>query len=52
MLCHNMLHVAHRSTYYTSEEEEALEAIAENQDESFSGVVREAIRNYWGIQNE
>jgi len=44
--------VPNKNTYYTDDELTALEAIAENQDESFSGVVREAVRNYWGIQNE
>jgi hypothetical protein len=41
--------VPQRTTYYTDAELKALEAQADQQDESFSGVVREAIQHYWGI---
>jgi hypothetical protein len=42
--------VPHRTTYYSEEELEAIEALEDEHDNSFSGVVREAVRNYWGIE--
>ena len=38
-----------RSTYYTDEEEEALEQLADEQDKSFSGLVRDAIREKYEL---
>jgi len=42
--------VPQRSTYYTDEEEQALEHLAERNEESFSGVVRKAINEYYDIE--
>jgi len=52
MLWYSILCVAHRTTYYTDHEEARLEALAEQNGESFSGIVREAIHEYYGINNE
>jgi len=38
-----------RSTYYTDEEEQALEQLADEQDESFSGLVRDAIQEQYNL---
>lgn len=38
-----------RSTYYTDEEEQALEQLADEKDESFSGLVRNAIQEEYDI---
>lgn len=38
-----------RSTYYTDEEEQALEQLADEEDESFSGLVREAIQEVYDV---
>lgn len=41
--------MGHRSTYYTDEEEQAIEEIADEKDTSFSGVVRNAIQKHCEI---
>ena len=38
-----------RSTYYTDAEEQALDELAEEQDESFSGLVRKAIQEQYDL---
>lgn len=38
-----------RSTYFTDDEEQAIEQIAEEQDRSFSKVVRRAIKGYYDL---
>lgn len=38
-----------RSTYYTEEEQQAVEQAAESRDESFSKIVREAIQEKFGL---
>lgn len=41
--------MTHRSTYFTDEEEQALESIAEKRDESFSGIVRDAVQEVYDL---
>jgi len=38
-----------RSTYYTDAEEQALEQLAAERDESFSGIVRKAIHDQYEL---
>lgn len=38
-----------RSTYYTEAEEQALERLADERDESFSGLVRKAIQEKYDL---
>jgi hypothetical protein len=38
-----------RSTYFTDSEEQALEQLADEQDESFSGLVRNAIQEQYDL---
>lgn len=38
-----------RSTYYTEAEEQALEQLADERDESFSGLVRKAIQKQYDL---
>jgi len=43
--------VPHRTTYYSEAEIEAIEALEEEHNESFSGVVREAVQEYYGVDS-
>jgi len=38
-----------KTTYYGSDEMKQLEELAEETDESFSGLVREAIQSYYDL---
>jgi len=44
--------VPQKSTYYTETELDELEALAEERDDSFSGIVRQAIQEHYGISND
>lgn len=48
MLCYGV--VPQRSTYYTEREEQAIEHIADRNDDSFSGVVRAAVQETYDIE--
>lgn len=39
-----------RSTYFTDDEEQQLEKLADEKNESFSGVVRKAIQDQYGLE--
>lgn len=41
--------MAHRSTYFTDREEQRLQELAEEQDESFSGLVRDAVQEVYEV---
>jgi len=43
--------VPQRSTYYTEQELQALEHLAEVNDDSFSGIVRKAIQQQYDIES-
>lgn len=44
-----LLCMGQRSTYYTDNEEQALEQLADEQDDSFSGIVRKAIQEQYDL---
>jgi len=44
--------VPHKTTYYSETELAVLESLEEERDSSFSGVVREAIQEYYEINDE
>jgi len=39
----------HQTTYYSESEKQRIKEIAENQDKSFSKVVREAVQEKYGV---
>jgi len=47
--CYIVLSMGKRSTYFTDDEEQAIEQIAEKQDRSFSKVVRRAVKGYYEL---
>lgn len=44
--------MAHRSTYFTDREEEQLQELADEQGDSFSGVVRDAVQEVYGLKGQ
>lgn len=51
LICYAMLvvYMGQRSTYYTESEEQALDKLAEERGESFSGLVRQAIQEKYDL---
>lgn len=51
LICYAMLlsGMGQRSTYFTDEEEEQIEQLAKEKDDSFSGVVRKAIQEQYDL---
>lgn len=50
MLCYvTMECMGQRSTYFTDSEEAQIEQLADEQDDSFSGIVRKAIQEHYEL---